>query len=51
VKRRIYLDTSVVQIENDVDELSKEFINAGILKEKSFDDCRYKTDCKHKKSA
>ena len=41
MKRRIYLDTSVVQIENDVDELSKDFIDAGILKEKSFDDCRH----------
>ena len=35
------IEMTVVQIENDVDELSKEFINAGILKEKSFDDCRH----------
>ena len=35
------IEMTVVQIENDVDELSKEFIDAGILKEKSFDDCRH----------
>ena len=35
------IEMTVVQIENDVDELSKDFIDAGILKEKSFDDCRH----------
>jgi len=35
------IEMTVVQIENGVDELSKEFINAGILKEKNFDDCRH----------
>lgn len=35
------IEMTVVEIENDVDELSREFIKAGILKEKSFDDCRH----------
>lgn len=35
------IEMTVVKIENNVDELSQEFIKAGILKEKSFDDCRH----------
>ena len=35
------IEMTVVKIENNVDELSRDFIKAGILKEKSFDDCRH----------
>ena len=35
------IEMTVVKIENNVDELSRAFIKAGILKEKSFDDCRH----------
>ena len=35
------IEMTVLKIENNVDELSRDFIKAGILKEKSFDDCRH----------